>query len=108
MDQAAALKEFMEFMVVQLVEHPEDASVSAFDDGPGALRFDVRLHPQDVGRLIGRQGQTVNSIRHLLDAAGQLHDLRVRVDVDRWPDPEQPDEPDDLDEGAQGASAEGQ
>jgi predicted RNA-binding protein YlqC (UPF0109 family) len=62
------MQAFLEYVVKGLVQHPEEVSVTPVDRG-GQTVFEVRVNPADAGRVIGRQGQTINAIRTLLQGA---------------------------------------
>jgi predicted RNA-binding protein YlqC (UPF0109 family) len=77
------MQEFIEFVVKGLVQHPEEVSVTAVDRA-GQTVFEVRLNPEDAGRVIGRQGQTINAIRSLLQAGSARRGARCSLElVDR-------------------------
>jgi len=83
MEAALAIQEFIEYVVIQLIDHPEDAAVlhEADDDGQ-RHEFRLRLNQEDVGRVIGRNGSTIAAIRSLAMAAAQKNDLKVAVEID--------------------------
>lgn len=66
--------ELVTFIAQQLVEDPERLEVSAQREGR-ALKIEIRCAPEDAGRLIGRNGRVINSIRMLARAAvdGRQH-----------------------------------
>jgi predicted RNA-binding protein YlqC (UPF0109 family) len=63
------------------------------DEGDDTTVLEMRLAPDDVGKVIGKQGRTVRSLRTILAAVGQGHHLRYELDV-----VEDEDEEDDLDD----------
>jgi uncharacterized protein len=66
------IKEWVESLVRDLVDHPDAVSVSSFED-EGVLVYEVTVDPSELGRVIGRQGRTVQALRTLLEAAGARH-----------------------------------
>lgn len=84
MEAALAIQEFIEYVVIQLIDHPEDAAVihEADEDGGNQHEYWLRLNQEDVGRVIGRNGSTIAAIRSLAMAAGQKNDLRVAVEIE--------------------------
>ena len=62
------LREFVELVAKQLVDHPESLEVTEVD-AEHATTFQLKVAPEDRGRVIGRQGRTANAIRILLAAA---------------------------------------
>ena len=79
MDADQSIQQFVEFVVGELIEHPEQASITRHRDDRNTLFFDVTLADQDVGRIIGKNGHVISSMRSLLDAAGEKHGMRVRL-----------------------------
>lgn len=79
MEADQSIQEFLEFVIGGLVDHPEEASISCRRDEDGnTLFFEARLNPGDVGRIIGKNGFVISSIRSLLDASAEKHGVRVR------------------------------
>lgn len=80
MDAAASIQEFIEFVIGALIDNPEQASIRRrFDEERSTVYFDVTLAEADVGRIIGKNGFVISSIRSLLDAAGEKNGCRVRI-----------------------------
>lgn len=71
--------ELVALIVQQLVAEPERLEISAREGGRG-LHIEIRCAPEDVGRLIGRGGRTINSIRTLARAASEGQE-RVEVQL---------------------------
>jgi len=82
MEPALAIQEFLEYVVAGLVEHPEEASVER-EERDGVHVYQIRLHPEDSGRIIGRSGKTIQSIRGLVIASAEKHRVRADVEVVR-------------------------
>ena len=61
------MQTFLEYVVKGLVEHPTEVTVTPVERG-GITIYELRLNTSDVGRVIGRQGVTINAIRSLLTA----------------------------------------
>ena len=72
-----ALEEALEHLVRGIVDHPDDVSVRERDQRRGGRLVEVRVNPEDLGRVIGRNGRTAGSLRAVVDA---LAGRRVRVD----------------------------
>ena len=74
------MQDFLEYVVKGLVQHPEAVTVTAVPRD-GATVYELRLHPQDVGKVIGRQGMTINAIRSLLLAGSAKKGLRCTLEI---------------------------
>jgi predicted RNA-binding protein YlqC (UPF0109 family) len=76
----ANYKELVEFIVKYLVTQPEVVSVES-SDGEGGVKVMIRVAHEDVGRIIGKRGATINAIRLLAKAAAVKAGERVDVDI---------------------------
>ena len=65
-------------LVKGIVEHPDDVSVTSKGSPRGEV-LEVRVHPEDLGRVIGRAGRTAKALRTLVSALADGR--KVRVDV---------------------------
>ena len=65
-------------LVREIVDNPDEVSVTVVDTPRGEL-LEVRVHPDDLGRVIGRAGRTAKALRILINALADGR--RVRVDV---------------------------
>ena len=68
----------LEHVVKGIVDHPDDVAVRSSSSPRGDV-LEVRVHPDDRGRVIGRGGRTAKALRTLISALAD--DRRVRVDV---------------------------
>ena len=73
-------QEFLEFVIKGLVEHPEDIKVSRVVDEMGVL-LTLDLNAEDMGKVIGRSGNTAKAIRTLLRVVGMKHNARVNLKI---------------------------
>lgn len=77
------LADALEHLVAGIVAHPDDVTVKDKDLRHGRL-LEVRVHPEDVGKVIGRQGRTAQAIRTVVGALARNEQVRVDfVDVDK-------------------------
>jgi len=71
--QGGPMKELVESIARALVDHPDDVQVKSIE-GSQATILELRVHKEDLGKVIGRQGRTAKAVRTLLGAAGvKLH-----------------------------------
>jgi len=71
---------FLEYVVKGLVSHPDDVKVTPVERN-GLTIYELRLHQEDVGRIIGKQGMTINAIRSLLTAGSAKKGLRCTLEI---------------------------
>ena len=74
------MQEFLEYVVRGLVEHPDAVSITPVERG-GMTIYELRLEPSDVGKIIGRQGVTINAIRSLVLAGSAKKGMRCSVEI---------------------------
>ncbi len=74
------MQAFLEFVVKGLVQKPEAVTITPVERD-GATVFELRLDPEDVGKIIGRQGMTINAIRSLLLAGSAKKGLRCSLEI---------------------------
>ena len=74
-------KEFLEYIVKALVDHPEDVKVDRGVDEMGVL-LTLKVNSEDMGQIIGRQGATVRAIRNLVRIVGLKAHARVNLKIE--------------------------
>ncbi len=73
-------QQFVEYIVKALVDHPDDVKTERSVDEMGVL-ITLHLNQQDMGQVIGRQGQTAKAIRTLLRVVGAKRKARVNLKI---------------------------
>jgi predicted RNA-binding protein YlqC (UPF0109 family) len=74
------MQAFLEYVVKGLAQHPDEVSITPVERS-GQTIFELRLNPDDVGRIIGRQGQTIHAIRSLLQAGSARQGQRCSMEI---------------------------
>jgi predicted RNA-binding protein YlqC (UPF0109 family) len=74
------MKDLLEEIARALVDHPEDVRVTEVE-GEQTTVLEVRVHNDDLGKVIGRQGRTARAIRTLLAAAGMKVQKRFVLEI---------------------------
>ena len=72
--------ELIEAIARALVDNPDQVQVRLIE-GEQVIVFELRVHPSDLGKVIGRQGRTVQSIRANLGAAGMKLRKRITLEI---------------------------
>lgn len=73
-------QQFLETVVRSLVDHPDDVKINRTVDEMGVL-LTLDVHAEDMGKIIGRSGNTAKAIRTLLRVVGMKHDARVNLKI---------------------------
>ena len=75
------LKNFLQYVAVNLIDEPGKAQLKVAELGPKKLRFKLILAQQDVAVLIGRNGFTASAIRSVLKAAADREGVQVNLQI---------------------------
>ena len=75
------MKEFIEYIVKQLVDSPESVSIESSMVDDHTTDFTVKVDDKDVGKVIGKHGNTINALRTLLIAVGAKEKKRVMLKI---------------------------
>ena len=81
------MKELVSVIAKALVDRPDEVRVEARAGAPVSV-LELRVNPQDLGKIIGRQGRTAKSIRTVLAAAGARQHKRFTLEIvedEPWP-----------------------
>ena len=81
MEKATVDHEFLEFLIKALVDHPEDVKVERRVDEMGVL-LSLKVHPEDMGQIIGKAGSTAKAIRSLVRIVGLKNHARVNLKIE--------------------------
>jgi predicted RNA-binding protein YlqC (UPF0109 family) len=73
--------DLIEFLARALVDNPDAVLVESFEEDDGTTVYEVTVAEDDVGKIIGRGGRTVNALRAVVRAAAVREGRRVLVDV---------------------------
>jgi hypothetical protein len=74
------MKELIEYIVKAVVDFPENVSVTQVE-GENTIVFELRVRQEDIGKVIGKKGRTINAIRTLLNATAAKADKRAMLEI---------------------------
>ena len=74
------MKDLVEFLAKRLVNHPESVEVRETRSETASV-LELRVAPEDLGRVIGKQGRTAKSIRTILNAVASRSNQRVILEI---------------------------
>lgn len=72
--------QFLEYVVKALVNHPDDVKIKRTVDEMGVL-MTLDVNPEDMGKVIGRSGNTAKAIRILLRVVGMKNNARINLKI---------------------------
>ena len=73
-------KTLIQYLAEKLVDHPEGVHVDEHDEGEATV-LTLRVAPGDLGKVIGREGRTANSLRALLAASATAQGRRATLEI---------------------------
>lgn len=74
------MKDLLEFLAKSLVDNPEEVDVNQIE-GERSLILELRVSPDDMGKVIGKQGRIAKAIRTVVNAAAVKDNKRVIVEI---------------------------
>ena len=74
------MQDFVEYVIKGLVDQPDAVSVTEVEDN-GTTVYELRMDPDDVAKVIGRRGVTINAIRSLLQAGAAKKGMRCGLEI---------------------------
>ena len=80
-EQTENIVGLVEAIVLPLIEFPDDLEISASEDEDGSILVEMRVNEEDAGKVIGRQGRIIKSIRTLARASAARSGAQVDVEL---------------------------
>jgi uncharacterized protein len=74
------MKALVEYLVRSLADHPDQAFLAQHETDDTIL-LELQMSPEDIGKIIGKNGNTINAIRTILQAAASSQKKRVKLEV---------------------------
>ncbi len=75
------MTDLLTYLARALAEHPDEVAVASFDEEDGTTVLELQVAEEDLGKMIGRRGSTVNALRTVIRAAATRQGGRVVVDI---------------------------
>ena len=75
------MEDLLAYLARGLVDEPDDVDVDSFEEDDGTIVLELRVAPDDTGKVIGRGGRTISALRTVVKAASVRENWRVLVDV---------------------------
>lgn len=73
-------QEFIEYVIKSIVDHPDEVKTERKVDEMGVL-ITLKVHQEDMGQVIGKEGSTARAIRSLLRVIGARHNARINLKI---------------------------
>ncbi len=72
------MKNLLEFILIHLVDHPEEVQVEEIKKDEG-IDYILRVHPDDMGKVIGKRGSLINSIRNIAKVRAAKENIKPHI-----------------------------
>ena len=73
------MKDFLEYLVKNIVDNPDNVSVAEETDQLGIVNLSIHVNPSDMGKVIGKSGRIIKSLRDLVRVLAVKQNCRVNV-----------------------------
>ena len=70
----------LDFIAKNLVDNPDDVQITS-SDADGGVLLELRVNPEDMGKVIGKRGRTAKAIRTMVKAAGTRDGVNASVEI---------------------------
>ena len=74
------MKDFVSYLIKNLVNQPDAVDIRLIENEQGTL-VEIRVSPEDIAKVVGRQGRTIKSLRTIAMSIGARFGRRVRLEV---------------------------
>jgi predicted RNA-binding protein YlqC (UPF0109 family) len=78
------MKETLEFIVTSIVDSPDAVKIEEHEED-GILNLTIAVDPADMGKVIGKEGKVIRSIRNIMKMKAMKHDIRINVSLAEVP-----------------------
>ena len=75
------MKELLEYLAKSLVDNPDEVQVKLLEEAEKTVVLELRVSPEDMGKIIGKQGRIAQAIRTVIRAAAVKEGKRVVVEI---------------------------
>lgn len=74
------MKDTLHFIISSIVDNPDAVSIEEHEEN-GILNFSVTVAKEDMGKVIGKEGKVIRSIRNIMKIKAMKHDARINVSL---------------------------
>jgi uncharacterized protein len=71
----------LEYIAKSLVDNPDEVSITEVEEDEGEIVLELRVHPDDMGKIIGKRGRTAKAIRTMVKAAATREGTNATVEI---------------------------
>ena len=74
-------EQVLEYLAKALVDNPDDVEITAVEESDGEIVLELRVHPDDMGKVIGKRGRTAKALRTMIKAAATRDGASATVEI---------------------------
>ncbi len=74
-------EEVLDFIARNLVDNPDEVQITSREEDDGTVLLELRVHPDDMGKVIGKRGRTAKAIRTMVKAAATREGVNASVEI---------------------------
>jgi uncharacterized protein len=74
-------EEVLDFIARNLVDNPDEVEITSREEDDGSILLELRVHPEDMGKVIGKRGRTAKAIRTMVKAAATREGVNASVEI---------------------------
>jgi len=79
------MKKLLEFIIKSIVDHPKDVLISETKDPSGILLLNLKVNQEDMGKVIGKEGNIIKAIRNVLTIKAIKENIRFALELTETP-----------------------
>ena len=74
-------EQVLEYLAKALVDNPDDVEITTVEESDGEIVLELRVHPDDMGKVIGKRGRTAKALRTMIKAAATRDGASATVEI---------------------------
>jgi uncharacterized protein len=75
------MEELLRYILEEIVDNPKDINITTSENEYGHITLEVRVNPEDMGKIIGKNGKIISAIRKLLKVKAMKMDRRFNLEL---------------------------
>lgn len=75
------MKDFLVFLISQIVDTPEELSVEEMQMGESSFQYMIHANKEDIGKIIGKEGKIIQSIRNVAKVIAIKENKQIRIEI---------------------------
>lgn len=81
MTDAIKISDFLTYLVSLLIDHPSELTIEEETLGENSYRYMIKTNPEDMGKVIGKEGKIIQSIRNIAKILSIKENKQIRIEI---------------------------